>query len=69
MRNNIKTKNDTQSMADLIAHKMFLIDEMLFEKELDGLGIFTSVGRFEGNGKTLHQYYKEWINSIEPKAD
>ena len=65
----LKKRNNTQAMSDLIAYKMFLIDKMMFEKELDGIGVFTMVGRFENQKKTIYDYYQEWIKSVEPIAD
>ena len=65
----LKKRNDTQAMSDLIAYKMYLIDKIMFEKELDGIGVFTMVGRFESNKKTIYNYYQEWIKSVEPTAN
>ncbi len=65
----LKKRNDTQAMSDLIAYKMFLIDKIVFEKELDRLGVFKAVGRFEKGDYTIFHYYDKWINSIEPKAN
>lgn len=65
----IKRKKDTQSMSDLIAYKMFLIDKTLFRKELSGIGVFSAVGRFEYGDKTIYHYYKDWMDSVEPKGN
>ena len=65
----LKKRNDTQAMSDLIAYKIYLIDKIMFEKELDGIGTFTMVGRFEHSKKTIWDYYNEWIKSVEPTAN
>ena len=65
----LKKKNDTQAMSDLIAYKMFLIDKIVFEKELDRIGVFKAVGRFEKGDYTIFHYYDKWIKSVEPTAN
>ena len=65
----LKERNDTQAMSDLIAYKMFLIDKMMFEKELSGIGVFRDFGRFQNGNKTIRDYYYKWINSVEPNAN
>ena len=67
--NKIKNNKDTQSMSDLIAYKTYMIDKILFKKELSGVGVFKAVGRFEKDGKTIRDYYDMWMKSIEPKAE
>ena len=69
IKNKIKMNKDTQSMSDLIAYKMYLIDKIVFEKELDRIGIFKAVGRFENGDYTIFHYYEKWINSVEPTAN
>lgn len=65
----LKKRNDTQAMSDLIAYKMFLIDKMMFEKELDGINVFDAIGRFENSHHNILYYYRQWINSVEPTAN
>ena len=65
----LKKRNDTQAMSDLIAYKMFLIDKIVFEKELDRIGVFKAVGRFEKGDYTIFHYYDKWIKSVEPTAN
>lgn len=69
IKGKLKMKKDTQSMSDLIAYKMFLIDKIVFEKELDGIGVFKAVGRFEKGHYTIFHYYDKWIKSVEPTAN
>ena len=69
IKNKIKMKNDTQSMSDLIAYKIYLIDKIMFQKELDGIGVFKDRGRFEANGYNILHYYNMWIKSVEPTAN
>ena len=65
----LKKRNDTQAMSDLIAYKIFLIDKMMFQKELSGIGVFRDAGRFQNGDKTIRDYYILWFNSIEPTAN
>lgn len=69
IKNEIKMKKDTQSMSDLIAYKIYLIDKIVFEKELDRIGVFKAVGRFEKGNYTIFHYYDKWIKSVEPTAN
>ena len=69
IKNKIKMNKDTQSMSDLIAYKIYLIDKIMFEKELGGIGVFKDIGRFEKNGYNILHYYREWITSVDPKAN
>ena len=68
-RDCIKNKKDTQSMSDLIAFKIYMIDKLIFKKKLSEIGVFKAAGRFEKDGKTIRDYYDLWIKSIEPKAN
>ena len=65
----LKKRNDTQAMSDLIAYKIFLIDKMIFQQELSGIGVFRDAGRFQNGDKTIRDYYILWFNSIEPTAN
>lgn len=56
-------------MSNLIAYKMYLIDKMMFQKELSGIGVFRDAGRFQNGDKTIRDYYILWFNSIEPTAN
>ena len=69
IKNKIKMNKDTQSMSDLIAYKIYLIDKMMFEKELDGINVFDAIGRFENSQHNILYYYRQWIESVEPKAN
>lgn len=55
-------KTDNQSMAKLAAYKMFLIDKLIFEKELDGVSVLYGEGSFP----KLVNYYREWMESVNP---
>ena len=65
----LKKRNDTQAMSDLIAYKMYLIDKIIFEKELDGINVFDAIGRFENSHYNILYYYRQWIKSVEPTAN
>lgn len=55
-------KTDNQSMAKLAAYKMFLIDKLIFEKELKGVGVLYGEKSFP----RLVNYYREWMESVNP---
>lgn len=67
MKNKINMRQDTQAMSDLIAYKMFLIDETIFYNKLRDVGV-GGEGRFENGNKYIFDYYKEWFKSIEPQG-
>ena len=69
IKNKIKMKKDAQSMSDLIAYKIYLIDKMIFEKELSDMGIFRDTGRFQNGNKAIRDYYDMWFKSVEPTAE
>lgn len=64
----IKKKNDTQSMSDLIAYKIFLIDKMIYTKKLRSEGAF-KYGCFENGDKNIKNYYMEWMESLKPNGN
>lgn len=65
----LNRRNDTQAMSDLIAYKIYLIDKIMFEKEVKGVGILSAVGRYENSKHTIFYYYDKWIKSVEPTAN
>ncbi len=65
-RNKINNKKDTQSLSDLIAYKMFMLDKLMFLKSMLNGGIFGPEGRFN-EYESLHDYYEPWMKSVEPK--
>ena len=67
IRNYIKTK-DVQSMSDLIAYKMYLIDKTVMEKTMSGFGVF-GMGSFENGNLTIKDYYKMWMDSVDPSKE
>ncbi len=66
--NKLKDKKGTQAVSDLLAYKMFMIDKIAFAKELYGTGVFGR-GSYENGYNTMRDYYNEWMESVEPKAD
>lgn len=58
----LEEKTDNQSMAKLAAYKMFLIDKLMFEKELRAVGVLYS----ETSYPRLFMYYREWMESVNP---
>lgn len=66
MRN--KNNRSIQATSDMLAFKMFMIDRLAFAKTLYGAGVFGR-GRFENGSKIMQDYYQEWMESVEPKAD
>lgn len=58
----LEGKTDNQSMAKLAAYKMFLIDKLMFIKELDGVSVLYGEGHFP----KLIDYFKEWMESVNP---
>ncbi len=68
LHNHIKDKKGTQAVSDLLAYKMFMIDKLNFAKELYGTGVFGR-GSYENGYNTMRDYYNEWMESVEPKAD
>lgn len=68
MRNKIKNNRSIQATSDMLAFKMFMIDRLNFAKELYGTGVFGR-GSFQKDGKIMRDFYQEWMESVEPKAD
>ena len=66
--NKLKDKKGTQAVTDLLAYKMFMIDKLNFAKELYGTGVFGR-GSFYNGYNTMRDYYNEWMESVEPKAN
>lgn len=62
--NHIKDKKGTQAISDMIAYKMFIIDRLAFSKTLYGAGVFGL-----GSYNKIRTIYKEWMESVAPKAD
>lgn len=69
LHNHIKDKRGIQPASDMLAYKMFMIDKLNFAKELYGTGVF-GLGSFDDqNGHNMRYFYKEWMESVAPKAD
>lgn len=68
LKNKIKNNKGIVAASDLLAFKMFMIDRLAFAKELYGEGVFGK-GSFEKGTKIMQDYYQEWMESVEPKAD
>ncbi len=64
----IKDKNSEQAFSNLLAFQMFMIDRLAFAKELYGVGVFGR-GSYQNNGKIMRDFYKEWMESVEPEAN
>ena len=60
----LKNRTDNQAMADLAAYKMFLIDKLKYERELKSAGVLYGVGSFS----KLVNYYREWMESVNPET-
>ena len=65
-RNHIHNKTDDQSLSDLAAYKMFMIDKLMIKGSLQNSGFFgksSVINKYE----SLIDYYDKWMNSVEPK--
>lgn len=64
----LKNRTDTQSMSDLIAFKMYLVDMITLRKVLGQSQAFDS-SSYKNNKYTFKNYYKFWMDSVKPKAN
>lgn len=67
-RNKLNNRTDDKAMADLTAYKMFLIDRIFLKKVLENKGFFDKqymFNKYEG----LKDYYKKWMESVEPRVN
>ena len=60
----LKNRTDNQAMADLAAYKMYLIDKLIFEKKLKGADVLYGTGSFPN----LVNYYRNWMESVNPRT-
>ena len=64
-RKNIQNKTDNLSMSELIAFKMFTIDQILIKKTLTNCNFFGKDSQF-AKYANLEGYYDDWMNSVSP---
>lgn len=69
LRNHIKDKKGIQTISDMIAFKMYVIDKLNFIKELDGAGVFGRGCFDDQHGHNMQYFYEQWMESVAPKAD
>ena len=64
----LNNRVDDMAKSERLAYKMYLIDNIIFEKSIYNSGVF-GPGRFSNGNLTLRDYYHEWMNTISPKIN
>ena len=62
----LREEKDNQSLADLTAYKMHVLDLLIMEKQLYGTGIYR--GAYHDGKKHLSEYVEKWLDSVAPKG-
>ena len=62
----LREEKDNQSLADLTAYKMHVLDLLIMEKQLYGTGIYR--GAYHDGKKHLSVYVEKWLDSVAPKG-
>lgn len=66
-RISLKEKKDDQSMMDLVAYGMFMLDKIAFEHIIMNYGVSGKQSYYDGEYNTA-DYYRMWMDSVEPKG-
>lgn len=63
--NNVKKQKNNQTLSELIAHKIFTIDNIIFKKLLTNYNFFGENSKYNQYDR-LSDFYGDWMDTVKP---